>query len=167
LAHPEVVRNMASSLDLYFQKFAFNASFYYVFWETGLLLGQYTMDKTLGPLLAPVAAAGVLYAAYRVRPGVGPEPWMVAALVWHLLWSSTVHPWYLCLPLAFAAAGRARFAGFFVLAWSGTAVFSYSHYAGGVLFERYPWVVAEYVVALSAAVVLWCFYPSLPESPTK
>lgn len=167
----QVLQNMASSLDLYFQKFAFNASLFYVFWEIGLFFGQYTMDKTLGPIMAVFAASGILYFAWKLQPGKIMYS-MLAASLWHLLWSSTVHPWYLCLPLVLVCRPKSKVSrqstvdsrqstcfGFrtsdFILLWSGTIIVSYSHYAHGQFREDYSLIGLEYLLPLVACLALW------------
>ncbi|MCC6411949.1 MAG: hypothetical protein IT270_09840 [Saprospiraceae bacterium] len=162
----QVLQNMASSLDLYFQKFAFNASLFYVFWEIGLYFGQYTMDKTLGPIMAIFAAGGILVLAWKLQKGKVMY-FMLAASLWHLLWSSTVHPWYLCLPLVLVRSPKSEVRSkstvdsrqsavgpsTFVLFWSGTVVLSYSHYAGGGFQENYGLIAAEYLGALALVII--------------
>ena len=169
----EVLQNMASSLDLYFQKFAFNASLFYIFWEIGRFFGQYTMDKTLGPLMAVFAAGGILFLAWRLRKkDARLVTFMLLASVWHLLWSSTIHPWYLCLPLVLVRSPKSE--GWmvdrrlstvdllrtsqFVLLWSGTVILSYSHYAGGGFQENYVLITLEYVLPFLLALSL-CLLP--------
>lgn len=164
LFNVQVLQNMASSLDLYFQKFAFNASLFYVFWEIGLFFGQCTMDKTLGPMMAIFAAGGILVLAWRLQKNdIRLNTIMLFAAVWHLLWSSTVHPWYLSLPLVLVRSKstvdsrQSTVFGLrtshFALFWSGTVILSYSHYAGGGFQEHYGLIALEYLIPLALVII--------------
>jgi alpha-1,6-mannosyltransferase len=151
----DVLRNMFQSIDLYFQKFEFNASLYYLcreigFWQTGWNIGA-----RIGPMLALSVVAGVgtmslrlLWTAWRKRYDLSLQD-LFTYLFWasflHLICSTTVHPWYVLISAIFSlfSAQPLRLTG---LAWTFLAVFSYSHYKDDVFLEKYSWIAAEYTL---------------------
>ncbi len=166
LLQPEIVRNMAGSLNLYFRQFEFNASLYYVLKWAGQALAPPSMDvaRTLGPVLALLVGCGVLLLAFgisryskkRNQPQAlpvfsGPSGFnmlaaMVLASTLYLVFSTTVHPWYITLPFALSLLTPWRYP----LVWTGAAAFSYSHYAGGGFREQYGWIALEYLLVVGA-----------------
>ena len=156
-----VLPNIASSLDLYFRQFQFNAGVYYLLRGLGFLLKGYDTGETLGPLLGLTTFAGVLLIAWKVRPGsdrsgaapfgttrfVPPLPAgagltdaLLFALMLQLGLSATVHPWYATVPLVLGILAGRRFPVW----WSGLIALSYSHYAGGGFRENYWLIALEY-----------------------
>jgi hypothetical protein len=169
-----VVPNILSSLDLYFQKFQFNASFYYLFRAVGFWRKGYDTGEILGPILGLATVVGVLVIAWfnptpgpsperrgdvegatfrltehsapPLLSGEGPVVGLLLALMLQLSLSATVHPWYVTVPFALSLLTKWRFP----LAWTGLAALSYSHYAGGFFQENYWLIALEYSV-------LWLF----------
>lgn len=146
LLSPEVLANMSRSLDLYFQKFQFNASLYYLLravgiWQTGFDRGDF-----IGPTLGGAAAVGILLlACFRLNPqdrfGRLTEVMLHVAFL-HLTCAATVHPWYITLPFVLSLSADRRY--WFVWAWSAAVVLSYSHYADGAFQENYSLIAVEY-----------------------
>jgi alpha-1,6-mannosyltransferase len=150
----ELVRNLGRSLDLYFHKFEFNASLYYLaravgYWRTG-----YNEIALIGTGLAGLAGAWVLVLAGRERqPTLRTLPLVaLAALTGYYLLATTVHPWYLTPLVAVSVFTRFRFA----LVWSGLAVLSYGAYRSATYSENLPLVALEYAGVLAVlAAELW------------
>jgi hypothetical protein len=118
--------NMGSSLDLYFRRFEFNASLYYLIRWLGFQWKGYNLIQTIGPVMALLVLLIILTLAWRDRGrGVSklPEYWLAAITV-YLLFSTTVHPWYLALPVFFSALTAWRFP----LVWSALIPLSYLAY---------------------------------------
>lgn len=149
LADLEVLRNMQSSVHLYFQKFEFNASFYYLFshvspWFTGWYEGA-----TIGPVLAQITVFVVLYLAFWLlrktdRPVSDVQTALLISSTLYLLNATTVHPWYVIIPLVCSIGIASDFA----VAWSVVVFFSYSHYIGGGRQEQFGWIALEYAVVI-------------------
>jgi alpha-1,6-mannosyltransferase len=151
----DVLQNMFASIDLYFQKFEFNASLYYLcrqvgYWQTGWNIGA-----RIGPVLALVAAGVVglmdlhlLWSKHR-QGGTLPLqrlfPYLFGVSMLHLLCATTVHPWYVVVPAVFALLCSRRYI-LPALSWTALAVLSYSHYAGGRFEENYAWIAVEYIL---------------------
>ncbi|MEZ4964778.1 MAG: hypothetical protein R2791_06005 [Saprospiraceae bacterium] len=143
------IPNVASSLDLYFRQFQFNASIYYLLRGAGFWLKGYDTGETIGPVLGIATVAGILVIAVRLareRSAAGFYEALLLASVLHLAFSATVHPWYATLPLTLGLlAGRC-----YPVVWSCLIAVSYSHYAGGGFREHYGWIALEYAVLFAA-----------------
>jgi alpha-1,6-mannosyltransferase len=155
LLDPEVLANLGASLGLYFQKFAFNASLYYLLREAAVWLGAYHTAEWLGRLLGLAALAGVLWLAWRgLRPQAafaGLVAAMLGASCLYLFASSTVHPWYVTVPFALSLFTTWRFP----LVWTAVVFLSYSHYENGKYTEQFGWIALEYAVVLFVAIREW------------
>jgi alpha-1,6-mannosyltransferase len=139
----EVMRNMGSSVGLYFQKFQFNASFYYLIRAVGLVwIGRETGFQ-FGPWLSLVVLICVLFLAFLLyKKKIQFIDSLVFASFVQLSFSSTVHPWYVILPFGIALLSNWRFPLF----WTGLVALSYSHYQGGGLQENFVLIGLEYAV---------------------
>jgi alpha-1,6-mannosyltransferase len=138
--------NMALGLNLYFQTFEFNASFYYgVRWITSYISG-YNQIAVTGPLLA--ACSAILMIWYFIKAKITHPvtiPYLfIAVFTVYLLLATTVHPWYIT-PLVFLSV----FTGYiFPVMWSVLVALSYSAYASNPVQES-GWLIAiEYAVLL-------------------
>lgn len=100
---PYVVRNVGSGLGLYVQLFEFNAGVYSVFKGLGAALGLGDVGKSIGPLLQWAIVGVVALVALGERAEARPFAARVS-LVYGLFFAAatTVHPWYLLLPLCVA-----------------------------------------------------------------
>jgi hypothetical protein len=141
----EVLQHMASSIDLYFQKFQFNASLYYLctlvgYWETGWQIGS-----KIGPWLGIVTILGIVLIAcftetQKKASWIRFESALLFASFLHLSLSSTVHSWYASVPFVLGLLSKWHFP----FAWSFLVLCSYSHYSSNIYEEKYPWIIAEY-----------------------
>lgn len=154
--------NFGSSLDLYFRKFEFNASFYYLaraygYWEIG-----WNQIARFGPLLAKLALISILIFALleggfkRSKWASSaswkklPEVWMWAFII-YLLCATTVHPWYLIVPLVLSVFTNWRFP----LLWSALIMLTYATYLTDP-YQEILWLVAiEYLVVAAFACWEW------------
>ncbi len=145
------VQNFGESLDLYFRKFEFNASIYYLLRWVGYQQVGYNLIAYIGPGLALGTLTGILlYMLLEKRPSL--QNWPVAmlfAITLYLLFTTTVHPWYTAMPLVLCIFTRFRFP----ILWTGLIMLTYVNYSYPVYFENL-WVVAvEYLVVLG--MVVW------------
>lgn len=147
----KLVENVASSLNLYFQKFEFNASVYYLVRAVGYRIAGYNVIANAGPLLAGVALALMaIVVRWHERTSSG-VAFFTAFLLMHtayLALATTVHPWYLTSLVGYAVFTRFRFVG----VWSAMAVLSYTAYGGLGVRENFWVLTLEYVV-----VYFWLF----------
>jgi len=152
----DVLANMAGSLNLYFRQFAFNASGYYALRAVGKALVPPTADmgRTLGPILGVAVLVGVLVLAFWKRKKEDLDPIrffyqkLLLASTLYLALATTVHPWYVALPLGLGLLTSWRFP----IIWTCAAFLSYSHYVGGGFQENYGLIALEY------ALVVWAVW---------
>ncbi|MTB53360.1 hypothetical protein [Lewinella sp. W8] len=145
-----------SSLDLYFRKFEFNASLYYLARAYGYYEVGWNQIARFGPLLAKMAAGGILLMALlERRPSWRklPTVWLFA-FVLYLLCATTVHPWYLSVPIALCVFTNWRFP----LLWSFLIMLTYTNYLT-VPYQENLWLVAaEYILVLLFGLAEWRGY---------
>jgi alpha-1,6-mannosyltransferase len=167
-----VLPNILESLDLYFRKFQFNASVYYLVRELGLLKTGWDIGARSGPVLGGLTMLAVFIIAWRT---VGSSKYksryhfsgltglfsaLVFALFIYLSFSATIQPWYVAVPLALSIRTNWRF----VVIWSGLVALSYSHYIGGGRVEHYGLIALEY--GLTWIFFLWEFRQIFLLKPT-
>ncbi len=132
------------SVDLYFQKFEFNASIYYALRWLGIQLTGYNQIAKIGPLLALITFSSIMYLWYRYardRKDHIAKYWLLSFSL-YLILATTVHPWYLLFPIALCAFTRFRYP----LVWSGLILMSYISYAYDP-FQENLWMVSfEYLM---------------------
>lgn len=148
LLSADFLANFSSSVDLYFQRFEFNGSFYYLlraigYWRTG-----YNQVANIGPYLALLVFVVVVGKALVERqaknwcslPGLS-----LFAITVYLLCATTVHPWYTALPVVLCLYTPWRWP----IVWSGMITLTYINYSYGEYYEPL-WIVGlEYIVVLS------------------
>ena len=151
LLSPGFLDGFRSSLELYQKKFEFNASLYYVARAIGYLQVGWNQIATIGPSLAKAAAGGILLLALldRRRDWASlPVGWLWA-FVLYLLCATTVHPWYLSVPIVLCCFTRWRFP----LVWSFLIMLTYISYVAEPYQENLWLVAGEYLVV--AGFFIW------------
>ena len=147
----DLLRNINRSLTLYFSKFEFNASVYYVLRSIGYHLTGYNEIAIIGPGLARATAVLALWLAWREKPAVWatlPRTLLFTLTIYYLF-AIVVHPWYLAPLVALSVFTTYRFA----LVWSGMVVLSYAAYQTSAYLEN-PWLLGlEYLTVL--VVLAW------------
>ena len=147
----DLLRNINRSLTLYFSKFEFNASLYYVLRFIGFHLTGYNEIAIIGPGLARATAVLALWLAWREKP----VSWetlprtLLFTLTIYYLFAVVVHPWYLAPLVALSIFTTYRYA----VVWSGMIGLSYAAYQTTAYLEN-PWLLAlEYLTVL--VVLAW------------
>lgn len=139
-----LIENFMSSIDLYFRKFEFNSSFYYVIRWIGFELQGWNIIEKVGPLLGLAVFIIVLLMSI-LRQNEKSRILMVSMLfaisIFYFL-STTVHPWYIVIPLIISVFTQYRF----VVVWSLVVMLSYSAYGHESFQENYWLILVEYVV---------------------
>jgi len=137
------------SLDLYFRKFEFNASIYYLLREVGFWWKGYNIIATLGPRLA--MAGGVLILLVSWLPKSNNRTiWQTLSIVFFIYYlaATTVHPWYV-IPLVALSV----FSGYvFPLVWSYTILWSYLGYNSSGYEIQWWSLVIEYLLVVGVFV---------------
>ena len=140
------VQHLLNSVDLFIRKFEFNASVYYIVRYIGTLVKGYNIIAIAGPFLILLSALIIFIISFRNK-NIGWQPFFTKTLfivsTW-LLFSTTVHPWYICLPVALSVFTPYRFA----ILWSFTATLSYAAYHTNPVKENLWLVAAGYIVMI-------------------
>ena len=154
----EFISNFSASIALWFQKFEFNASIYYVVRWIGFQLKGYNIIATAGKILPLVVTLILLGLAFFQRNNSTEKllKTMLLAVSVYFFLSTTVHPWYIATPLLLSVFTRYRFA----LIWSFLIVLSYSAYTDTGFRENYWLIGIEYIVVI-AIFMLEIFKPKL------
>ncbi|MFK7904346.1 MAG: hypothetical protein AB8B69_04435 [Chitinophagales bacterium] len=154
----DILQNLFSSIGLYFQKFEFNASIYYLNRSAGYYFFGYNIVETAGKNLALFTIMGILVLAFWRRNmviaksqkligfdaehiGVLIEGCLFALLIYFAL-ANIVHPWYVSSLVALCVFTPFRFP----ILWSGMAVLTYYTYLTDAYTENLYLVALEYVV---------------------
>jgi hypothetical protein len=141
--------HFASSIDLYFQKFEFNASIYYLLRYLGFQWSGYNLIAYLGPLLGLTALCMILFSSYTLRglPSFwkSRKTWFMAYFasffLIYLFSTTTVHPWYLCFPILFPVFIENKT----IPIWSFLIMGTYMNYSFIPYSEQLWYVCIEYV----------------------
>lgn len=93
----DILQNMYSSVALYYNKFEFNASIYYLMRWLGFKIVGWNAIATIGKLLQLLTIVCIFLFALSNRSGLKDNlaKSFYWALVIFLLLSTTVHPWYI------------------------------------------------------------------------
>jgi len=143
----ELISNIGNSVSLYFQKFEFNASIYYVLREIGFKMVGYNAIGIIGKVLPIVSTCLILLISFRARRRETWQSFFERALkilfIYYLL-SLIVHPWYISLLVLISVFTENRFA----ILWSILIFASYFAY-NSIPFKESMWVNAiEYLVVI-------------------
>lgn len=143
----KLIANFSSSVGLWFNSFEFNASLYYIARWIGFQIKGWNVIALTGKLLPAIAVLCILLLSL-FRKNEKKEVLLSSllfAFTIYLLFSTTVHPWYLAIPLALSCFTNYRF----LWVWSAVVIFSYNAYSDPKYWhENLWWVGLEYVILL-------------------
>ena len=142
----EFVANFSQSVGLWFQKFEFNASIYYIIRWIGFQTIGWNIIADVGRILPVIVLAFVLFMSiYREKKTLEQ---LFVSMLWcisfYFLLSTTVHPWYIATPLIIGVFTRFRFP----VAWSLLVMLSYSAYTAEGFHENLELVALEYILGI-------------------
>lgn len=140
------------SVDLFFRKFEFNASIYYLARSLGYVILGYNAIAYVGPILGLTALLGILLMSVTDRTQIKN---VFATALWiyaiYFALSTTIHPWYALTPLGIALFTSYRWP----VLWSYLVFFSYSVY--GLADNQWPmFIFLEY--GLLGVFMIWEVY---------
>ena len=144
LITPELIAGMRDSVGLYFQKFEFNASIYYLIREIGYYQKGYNIIQQAGQWLAISTFLGIMLYALTARATCLPAAYAWVWLIFLML-STTVHPWYVIPLVAYTVFTPYRYA----MLWSGLIFFSYAGYSATGFSENLWITFVEYASVLA------------------
>ena len=145
----EFVQHFSSTIALWFQNFEFNASIYYVIRWIGFQIVGWNLIETVGMIL-PILVLLFILALSFFRNNKTPQQLITAmlfAISFYLLFSTTVHPWYVATPLLITVFTKYKFP----IVWSFMVMLSYSAYGENGFNERLWLVALEYMVVIGVA----------------
>ncbi len=149
LLNSNFIAGFTQSLGMYFHKFEFNASIYYIVREVGLLIKGVDIINIAGLILAIVAFISIIILAFKEQKE---KNLLLAIFIWPLLiyysLSAFVKPWYITPILAFSLFSRFRF----TLVWSYFIFLTYVGYSENIFNENLLIVVLEYLVLFGVVV---------------
>lgn len=147
--------NLGQSLDLYFRRFEFNASFYYLLRAVGYGISGYNRIAVIGPGLSLIFVALLFLLVWRERKPDW-KNWFVPVVLiqtLYLLCSTTIHPWYLSFLIA-----AMPFTGFrYPLVWSYLIYLSYFAYSKEPFAESSLLLILEYGIVIPLMLVEWYY----------
>jgi alpha-1,6-mannosyltransferase len=155
------INNIKTSLNLYFQKFEFNASVYYVYStiETARLgfnpilnISKVLMGVVLGSIAILIILDLLLKPKIQNLKSEKTDSFSESffekclfAISIYFLCAAIVHPWYAALPLAISVFTRFRY----IMVWTSLLPFTYIHYSYAKPTENF-WVIGvEYFIVIS------------------
>ncbi len=122
----ELFHGLGSSIGLYFQKFEFNASIFYIVRALGFWIVGYDIIRTAGLVFGILTFIIILWMAFYENlnkqniPGIFLWPLFV-----YFAFTSIIHPWYVTPLIAFSLFTRYKFP----IVWSYTVFLSYAGYS--------------------------------------
>ena len=142
-----LIANYSKSVGLWFGKFEFNASFYYIFREIGYLFRGYNEIAIIGKI-TPILTILVLIFLTFFRKNTSLKQIFTAmlfGLCFYYFTSTTVHPWYLATPIILSVFTKYKFP----IVWSLVIILSYQAYANTPWQENLWFVTLEYLAVFS------------------
>ena len=147
----EFVSNYVETVGLWFQKFEFNASIYYITREIGYTVRGYNEIALIGKIIPVIVVLFVLILTFfrKNKSTIQLIAAMLMVLSFYYFTSTTVHPWYIATLLVLSLFTRYRFP----LVWSLVIMLSYLSYGNGETKENL-WIIGlEYTIVYG--VFLW------------
>lgn len=122
----DFVTNYTETVALWFQKFEFNASIYYLLREIGFGITGYNEIKLIGKVLPILVILYFLWLSLYRKPKDTSTliRYMLLAFAAYLFMSTTVHPWYIATLLLLSVFTNYKFP----LVWSFVIILSYLAY---------------------------------------
>lgn len=147
----EFINNYSTTVALWFTKFEFNASIYYLLRSVGYWLTGFNQIHVIGKIVPFVIILVIVLISYSKKNIIFENIIinMLLAICIYLFLSTTVHPWYIITPLALSSFTRLRFP----VIWSFVIMLSYYAYSN-MAFKENQWLLfTEYGLVFTA--LLW------------
>ncbi|MGK7389826.1 MAG: hypothetical protein ACNS60_05720 [Candidatus Cyclobacteriaceae bacterium M2_1C_046] len=143
-----IVQGMGESISLYYQKFEFNASIYYVVREIGFWIKGYNIIQTAGPYLGFIVFLLVMAYSLWADKEVNWFKAMTWIFVIFLFFATTVHPWYIISLICFSV-----FTGYlFPIVWSYFIFLTYAGYTPTAYVEQTWVLILEYTCVITVLI---------------
>lgn len=142
-----IFQGTAESLELYFQKFEFNGSIYYLARWYGFETEGFNIIAKSGKWMALATLISITIYSFLGKSKKLPEN-MLWIWALYLLFATTVHPWYAIPLLALSVFSTKRFPYLLTI----LIFITYSNYGGEVFTERLWIVILEYSLVIILAI---------------
>jgi hypothetical protein len=145
-----VFTNVGRSVGLYFDRFEFNASIYYLLLWVGYDVTGVNIIYVLGKVMSIASLLLILWFNLRKTISTLNEFFtkLVLTVLIYYLFSLVVHPWYITVLVFLSMFGRYRFA----YAWSALVLLTYSTYTQEPYNEVLWLTGVEYILVVGIAV---------------
>jgi Gpi18-like mannosyltransferase len=143
----DLIPDLFSGIRLYFQRFEFNASIYYILRWIGYQFTGHNMISILGILLASLTFLIIIAITVTERKVTWLSLFtnMLMCLTVYFLLATTVHPWYITSLVLLSLFTSYSYP----IIWSAVIILSYATYRT-VPYSENLWLVSvEYVILLS------------------
>ncbi len=149
------------SINLYFQTFEFNASFYYLVKWAGIFINKNNPIQVAGPLLSIIGAILNIWISFKNNFNRN-DIFKIALLLLtiYFLLATTVHSWYIGTLVCLGCFTNFKYA----MVWSATAILSYSAYQSASYHENLLLVAVEYLIVIG--VMVWEIRKGLKSNST-
>lgn len=144
---PDFIAKFQDSFNLYFQRFEFNASVYYLLRWIGYQTHGYNLIAVFGIALSVISTLGALaIALYPIQKAQAKHLAlkMVFILTFYYLMATIVHPWYISVIMTLAILTPYRFP----MIWSAMLGLTYYAYSTNPYQENLYLVAVEYLVVI-------------------
>jgi alpha-1,6-mannosyltransferase len=140
----EFINNYTQTVALWFQKFEFNASLYYVAREIGYLFRGYNEIGIIGKIIPVLNIVFICYLAFfrKNKSLIELITNMLLVLTFYYFTSTTVHPWYIATLLFLSIFTKYKFP----VVWSFVGILSYLAYANSNNTENLYVISLQYVI---------------------
>ncbi|WP_242610687.1 glycosyltransferase 87 family protein [Aquimarina brevivitae] len=147
----EFIENFTRTLRLWFQRFEFNASIYYIIRWIGYKIVGWNIIETAGKILPFITLCFILLLSWIKKNSTTKQliTGCLLGLSFYYFLSTTVHPWYIAVPLVLSIFTNYKFA----IAWSIAVILSYTAYLSPDFKENLWLIGLEYSIV---CVVLYC-----------
>ena len=138
----EFIANFSKTIGLWFQNFEFNASVYYIIRWIGYQTVGWNIIGTVGKILPLIVIAILLLLTFFRKNNTLPKliSVMTIGICSFYFLSTTVHPWYIAVPLVLCVFTNYKFPVW----WSFAIILSYTAYINPDFKENLWFVALEY-----------------------
>ncbi len=147
----EFVANYNKTITLWFQTFEFNASIYYIIRWIGYKIVGWNIIETAGKIL-PILVILILLLLTFFRKNKNYIELITAMTIGiscYYFLSTTIHPWYIAVPLFLSVFTRYKFA----IVWSFASILSYTAYIHPDFKENLTMVALEYILVIGVLIL--------------
>jgi len=140
----EFIANFSKTIRLWFQNFEFNASIYYIIRWIGYQTIGWNIIETVGKILPMVVILILLILTFfrKNKSFIQLITVMVIGICSYYFLSTTIHPWYIAVPLSLCIFTNYRFP----IWWSFVIIVSYTAYIHPDFKENLWFVAIEYSI---------------------